>query len=215
VKVTAAALAGDNTPGGRRRRRRAGRPVARDQRLGGLRDVRAGGHTRLRGLAAIATSSELTVRDPSAQSTGHLVNGGRAMAHPVQVRATNAANRPPGRRRSQGQSRHRSKADIIRMTPAMSRLSHIPRSDPAPRGDDAFDAERERDNAAIVAELPAAGLRTDDLSVLLQDVDYREQVPILARWLQRTATRICRSPTAVRKSLSSIALDRAVDAQTR
>ena len=47
-------------------------------------------------LAATATSSataaELTVRDPSTVSTGHLVNGGRALAHPVQVRATDADN---------------------------------------------------------------------------------------------------------------------------
>jgi PKD repeat protein len=39
-----------------------------------------------------ATAAELTVRDPSAQSTGHLVNGGRALAQAVQVRATDAAN---------------------------------------------------------------------------------------------------------------------------
>ncbi len=47
-------------------------------------------------LAATATSSataaELTVRDPSTVSTGHLVNGGRALAHPLQVRATDADN---------------------------------------------------------------------------------------------------------------------------
>jgi hypothetical protein len=47
-------------------------------------------------LAARATSSataaELTVRDPSSQATGHLVNGTHALAHPVQVRATDAAN---------------------------------------------------------------------------------------------------------------------------
>jgi hypothetical protein len=47
-------------------------------------------------LAATATSSataaELTVRDPSTQSTGHLVNGSHALAQAVQVRATDAAN---------------------------------------------------------------------------------------------------------------------------
>src|SRR3954453_17296182 len=48
-------------------------------------------------LAATATSSataaELTVRDPSTQATGHLVNGARALAHPVQARATDADNK--------------------------------------------------------------------------------------------------------------------------
>ena len=34
-----------------------------------------------------ATAAELTVRDPSSQATGHLVNGGRALAQAVQVRA--------------------------------------------------------------------------------------------------------------------------------
>jgi type 1 glutamine amidotransferase len=47
-------------------------------------------------LAATATSSataaELTVRDPSSQSTGHLVNGTHALAQPLQVRATDDAN---------------------------------------------------------------------------------------------------------------------------
>jgi cytochrome c len=47
-------------------------------------------------LAATATSSataaELTVRDPSSQSTGHLVNGTHALAQALQVRATDAAN---------------------------------------------------------------------------------------------------------------------------
>ena len=37
-----------------------------------------------------ATAAELTVRDPSSQSTGHLVNGGRALAQAVQVRAGGA-----------------------------------------------------------------------------------------------------------------------------
>ena len=39
-----------------------------------------------------ATAAELTVRDPSATATGHLVNGTHALAQPVQVRATDAAN---------------------------------------------------------------------------------------------------------------------------
>ncbi len=47
-------------------------------------------------LAATATSSataaELTVRDPSTQARGHLVNGSSALAQPLQVRATDAAN---------------------------------------------------------------------------------------------------------------------------
>ena len=47
-------------------------------------------------LAATATSSataaELTVRDPSNQSTGHLVNSGHALAHPIQVRGKDADN---------------------------------------------------------------------------------------------------------------------------
>jgi PKD repeat protein len=47
-------------------------------------------------LAATATSSataaELTVRDPSSVSTGHLVNGTRALEQPVQARATDQAN---------------------------------------------------------------------------------------------------------------------------
>jgi PKD repeat protein len=50
----------------------------------------------LASLAATATSSataaELTVRDPNSQSTGHLVNGSRALEQPVQVRATDQAN---------------------------------------------------------------------------------------------------------------------------
>jgi PKD repeat protein len=47
-------------------------------------------------LAATATSSataaELTVRDPSTQARGHLVNGSAALAQPLQVRATDSAN---------------------------------------------------------------------------------------------------------------------------
>jgi PKD repeat protein len=47
-------------------------------------------------LAATATSSataaELTVRDPSSQSAGHLVNGTHALASPLQVRATDATH---------------------------------------------------------------------------------------------------------------------------
>jgi hypothetical protein len=39
-----------------------------------------------------ATAAELTVRDPSSQSTGHLVNGTHALEQPLQVRATDAAN---------------------------------------------------------------------------------------------------------------------------
>ena len=39
-----------------------------------------------------ATAAELTVRDPSSQSTGHLVNGGRALAQAVQVRAGGASS---------------------------------------------------------------------------------------------------------------------------
>ena len=38
-----------------------------------------------------ATAAELTVRDPSSQSRGHLVNGAHALAQAVQVRATDAA----------------------------------------------------------------------------------------------------------------------------
>ena len=48
------------------------------------------------GLAATATSTAsaavLTVRDPSATATGHLVNGTSALRSPLQVRATDAAN---------------------------------------------------------------------------------------------------------------------------
>ena len=33
-----------------------------------------------------ATAAELTVRDPNSQATGHLVNGGRALAQAVQIR---------------------------------------------------------------------------------------------------------------------------------
>jgi HEAT repeat protein len=45
----------------------------------------------------------------------------------------------------------------------------------------------ERDNALILAELAEAGLEIDDLSVLSQEyIDYREQVPTLVRWLERT-----------------------------
>ena len=47
-------------------------------------------------LAATATSTAsaavLTVRDPSATATGHLVNGTSALRSPLQVRATDAAN---------------------------------------------------------------------------------------------------------------------------
>jgi cytochrome c len=47
-------------------------------------------------LAATATSSataaELTVRDPSTNHTGHLVNGTSFLAQPVQVNATDQAN---------------------------------------------------------------------------------------------------------------------------
>jgi PKD repeat protein len=47
-------------------------------------------------LAATATSTAsaaaLTVRDPSATATGHLVNGAAALRSPLQVRATDAAN---------------------------------------------------------------------------------------------------------------------------
>ena len=47
-------------------------------------------------LAATVTSSasaaELTVRDPSANHTGHLVNGSSFLAQPLQVNATDAAN---------------------------------------------------------------------------------------------------------------------------
>ncbi|HET6549407.1 MAG TPA: ThuA domain-containing protein, partial [Solirubrobacter sp.] len=39
-----------------------------------------------------ASSAVLTVRDPSSQSTGHLVNGTHALESPVQVRATDDAN---------------------------------------------------------------------------------------------------------------------------
>jgi hypothetical protein len=39
-----------------------------------------------------ATAAELTVRDPSSDHTGHLVNGPHALRQPVQVRATDAAN---------------------------------------------------------------------------------------------------------------------------
>ena len=39
-----------------------------------------------------ATAAELTVRDPNSQSTGHLVNGGRALAQAVQVRAGGASS---------------------------------------------------------------------------------------------------------------------------
>jgi len=48
------------------------------------------------GLAATATSTAsaavLTVRDPSATATGHLVNGTSSLRSPLQVRATDAAN---------------------------------------------------------------------------------------------------------------------------
>jgi PKD repeat protein len=50
-------------------------------------------------LAAVATSSataaELTVRDPSAQATGHLVNRGHALAHPIQIRGKDADTTGP------------------------------------------------------------------------------------------------------------------------
>jgi hypothetical protein len=39
-----------------------------------------------------ASSSALTVRDPSATAPGHLVNGTAALRSPLQVRATDAAN---------------------------------------------------------------------------------------------------------------------------
>jgi hypothetical protein len=39
-----------------------------------------------------ATAAELTVRDPSSQATGHLVNGGRALQQAVQVRGGGASS---------------------------------------------------------------------------------------------------------------------------
>jgi len=46
--------------------------------------------------------------------------------------------------------------------------------------------ELERDHAQILADLVEAGLVIGDLGDLMQDMDYREQVPILAGWLGRT-----------------------------
>jgi HEAT repeat protein len=48
------------------------------------------------------------------------------------------------------------------------------------------DPDLERDNEQILSELAQSGLPIEDLTVLLQDIDYSEQVPILARWLERT-----------------------------
>jgi hypothetical protein len=48
--------------------------------------------TSLAATATTTTAAELAVRDPSSQSTGHLVNGTHALAQPLHVRATDAAN---------------------------------------------------------------------------------------------------------------------------
>ena len=89
-------------------------------------------------LAATATSSataaELTVRDPSTQSTGHLVNGARALAQAVQVRATDA--RQPGHGVRAG-ARERSTAaaagvpGAVQRAPADDRLQAVDRRDRA------------------------------------------------------------------------------------
>jgi hypothetical protein len=42
-------------------------------------------------VVSTATTASLTVRDPGFTAPGHLVNGTRALAEPLQVRATNAA----------------------------------------------------------------------------------------------------------------------------
>ena len=48
--------------------------------------------TSLAATATTTTAAELAVRDPSSQSTGHLVNGTHALAQALQARATDAAN---------------------------------------------------------------------------------------------------------------------------
>src|SRR3954453_15590691 len=50
------------------------------------------------------------------------------------------------------------------------------------------DPELERDNRLILSELKESGLVLDDLWELMQDIDYREQVPILVRWLEQTSS---------------------------
>jgi hypothetical protein len=62
--------------------------------LGPLRPGVAADYTA--SLTALVTSTAgdatLTVADPSSQSTGHLVNGTRALESPIQALATNAAH---------------------------------------------------------------------------------------------------------------------------
>jgi hypothetical protein len=43
-------------------------------------------------VTSTAGDATLTAADPSANATGHLVNGAYVMAQPLQLRATNAAN---------------------------------------------------------------------------------------------------------------------------
>jgi hypothetical protein len=43
-------------------------------------------------ITSTAGNATLTVSDPSTNSPGHLVNGAFALAQPLQIRATNAAN---------------------------------------------------------------------------------------------------------------------------